>query len=67
MLITAIMVSFLLMSTATTMSEIQRNEFSPMDDEYHVNTVDNLADELDLARKEKRQEFQHEIGGIPAY
>jgi len=67
MLITAIMVSFLLMSTATTMSEIQRNEFSPMDDEYHVNTVDNLAEELDLASKAQRQEFQNAIGGISAY
>lgn len=67
MLISAIMVSFLLMSTATTMSEIQRNDFSPMDHQYHVNTMDNLGEKLDLASKAQRQEFQQAIGGISDY
>jgi hypothetical protein len=57
MLISAVMVSMLLMSTAATMSDLQQRSYSPMDKGYHVNSLKQAGQELDLAKKSDRKKF----------
>jgi len=67
MIISAVLVSILLMSTATTMSEIRESDFSPIEKDYHVNSIEQVGEKLDLAKKSDRKEFRQTVDYISSY
>lgn len=67
MLISAVMVSMLLMSTAATMSDLQERNYSPMDKGHHVNSLRQAGEELDLARKSDRKKFKQITEYVTSY
>lgn len=67
MLVSAIMVSILLMSTAATMSDIKNSNYSPIEKDYHVNSIEQVGQKLDLAKKSDRSKFRTAIDYISAY
>jgi len=67
MIISAVLVSILLMSTATTMSEIRESGFSPIDKDYHVNSIEQVGEKLDLGKKSDRKEFRETVDYISSY
>lgn len=67
MLVSAIMVSILLMSTAATMSEIKNSDYSPIEKDYHVNSIEQVGQKLDLAKKSDRNKFRTALNHISVY
>lgn len=67
MIISAVLASILLMSTATTMSEIRESNYSPSQKDYHMNSIEQLGDKLDLAKKNDRQKFRETLDYINSY
>lgn len=67
MIISAVLVSILLMSTATTMSEIRESNYSPSQRDYHINSIEQLGEKLDLAKKHDRQKFRESLDYITSY
>lgn len=67
MIISAVLVSILLMSTATTMSEIRESNYSPSQKDYHINSIEQLGESLDLAKKNDRQKFRETLDYINSY
>jgi hypothetical protein len=67
MLISAIMVSMLLISTAATMSDLQKKTYSPLDKGYHVNTLKQAGEDMDLAKKSDRKKFKEIANYITSY
>lgn len=67
MIISAVLVSILLMSTATTMSEIRESNYSPSQNDYHVNSIEQIGEKLDLAKKNDRQKFREALDYISSY
>ena len=67
MIISAVMVSILLMSTATTMSEIKETSFEPTNKDYHLNSIREIGENLDLAKKSDRTKFRQTLDYISTY
>lgn len=67
MIISAVLVSVLLMSTATTMSEIKDTTFESSNKDYHLNNIKTIAQDLDLAKKGDRTKFRKTLNYISSY
>ncbi|MFB6114732.1 MAG: hypothetical protein ABEK04_00430 [Candidatus Nanohalobium sp.] len=67
MLVSAIIVSLILMSTATTMSQLKQQSYTPMDQGYDLNMIHNLGQNLDLAKKSNREKFKNALAYQTSY
>lgn len=67
MLVSAIIVTLLLMTTAATMTDIQEGQYEPMKQGYHIDSVRQLGNELDLGKKSDRQKFKTSLQYITSY
>lgn len=67
MLVSAIVVSLILMSTFSTISDIQERTFSPTEQSYKINNIIDLGNQLDLAKKSDRKMFEENVRSIYSY
>lgn len=67
MLITAIVVSLIMMSAAATISNINYSKEEPIMYGHQIDSVRDIAQKFDLAKKENRQQFENRISNIGSY
>ncbi len=67
LLVSAILVSMLLMSTAASMSEIKETNYEPVKKGYHVSNIQEIGQKLDLAKKSNREHFREAIKDMDKY
>lgn len=67
MLVSAVIVSMILMTTATTMSEIKEKDYSDLDQAYDIKMIQELGNKMDLAKKSDRQKFRNAVDNVPTY
>lgn len=67
MLVSAVLVSLLMMSAAATMSDIQERSYPIMDTNYHINSLEETGERLDLAKKSDRERFRQTTNYISAH
>lgn len=67
MLVSAVIVSMILMTTATTMSEIKERDYNNLDQAYDIKMIHELGEKMDLAKKSDRQKFKNAVDNVPTY
>jgi hypothetical protein len=67
MVVSAVMVSLLMMSTAATMADIQERSYPTMDKNYHINSLQEVGQKLDLAKKSDRERFRETTNYVSSY
>lgn len=67
MLITAIVVSLIMMSAATTISNINYSKEEPIVYGHQIDSIRDTAQKIDLAKKENRQQFENRISDIGSF
>lgn len=67
MLVSAIIVTLLLMTTAASMNNIQEGQYEPMQQGYHINAIQQLGQKMDLGEKSARKKFKNALNFINSY
>lgn len=67
MTLSAIVVSLIALSTMSIITEAQNQEYSPSDESYYINMIENEIDDTDITEEEERERLEQNINQIGGY
>lgn len=67
MTLSAVVVSLITLSTISVITEVQNQEYSPSDQNYHVNMIQEEIEEANLSKKGDRARLEQNINEIGGY
>lgn len=67
MVISAVIISLIVMATAAAMTEVQNQRFEPKDEAYYINMIRDEASQVDQANPKEIRNFNNMVNMIDGY
>ena len=67
MVISAVIISLIVMATAAAMTEVQNQRFEPKDEAYYINMIRDEAAQVDQANPKEIRNFNNMVNMIDGY